>query len=203
VEAAADVAGAQADRSGRLAAPPVRLHAAGAARRARFSLKGFAKRPGKSVSYLSAVELAQARCTRAFMHDCERLLAASGWLAGLWEQANEDWDRRHRRQHHVRERLQAAMAAADTQAALWAAGDGHSDQAQARSARPALVVVSREELAALIEQSTLRALAACLAALGKGKARPNLPALDLPSTEGWPLVELGGVRRLGPVDRLG
>lgn len=95
------------------------------------------------------------------------------------------------------------MAAADTQAALWAAGDGHSDQAQARSARPALVVVSREELAALIEQSTLRALAACLAALGKGKARPNLPALDLPSTEGWPLVELGGVRRLGPVDRLG
>ncbi len=58
-----------------------------------FSLQGFAKRLGKSVSYLSAVELAQSRCTRQFAEACDRLLGGSGKLIGLWVTANDEWDR--------------------------------------------------------------------------------------------------------------
>jgi TolB-like protein/tetratricopeptide (TPR) repeat protein/transcriptional regulator with XRE-family HTH domain len=58
-----------------------------------FSLQGFAKRLGKSVSYLSAVELAQSRCTRQFAEACDRLLGDSGKLVGLWITANDEWDR--------------------------------------------------------------------------------------------------------------
>ncbi len=56
------------------------------------SLQGFACRLGKSVSYLSVVELAQVRCTRAFAADCEQLLGAPGQLLPLWVQADRDWD---------------------------------------------------------------------------------------------------------------
>jgi len=62
--------------------------------RAGHSLQGFARRVGKSDSYLSAVELAEARCTRAFAGDCERLLDAPGELLPLWEQADREWDRK-------------------------------------------------------------------------------------------------------------
>lgn len=58
-----------------------------------FSLQGFAKRLGKSDSYLSAVELAQARCTRAFAQACDDLLSAGGRLVDLWAHADQDWDR--------------------------------------------------------------------------------------------------------------
>ncbi len=60
--------------------------------RAGFSLQGFARRLGKSVSYLSAVELAEARCTGAFAANCERVLDAAGELLPLWVQADRDWD---------------------------------------------------------------------------------------------------------------
>ncbi len=60
------------------------------------SLQGFARRLGKSDSYLSAVELAEARCTRAFAADCERLLGAQGRLLGLWAAADRDWNQRAR-----------------------------------------------------------------------------------------------------------
>jgi transcriptional regulator with XRE-family HTH domain len=146
-----------------------------------FSLQGFARRLGKSVSYLSAVELAQARCTAAFVADCERLLEAPGRLTALWAAANEDWDRRHQRQRITRERIQAAMAAAGTQQArpaLQAFGAADADRGAAKGdqeqpagravgrAGAALVVVSVEELAALIEHTTTRAVAACLVMLG-------------------------------------
>jgi transcriptional regulator with XRE-family HTH domain len=57
-----------------------------------FSLHGLAHRLGKSVSYLSAVELAEVRCTRTFAADCERILGAQGRLLALWQQADRDWD---------------------------------------------------------------------------------------------------------------
>ena len=58
-----------------------------------FSLHGLAHRLGKSVSYLSAVELAEVRCTRAFAADCERILGGvPGRLLPLWELADRDWD---------------------------------------------------------------------------------------------------------------
>ena len=60
--------------------------------RAGFSLQGFARRLGKSASFLSAVELAQVRCTRAFAAECERLLGAPGELLPLWVQADRNWD---------------------------------------------------------------------------------------------------------------
>ena len=60
--------------------------------RAGFSLQGFARRLGKSDSYLSAVELAEVRCTGAFAADCERVLGAPGELLPLWVQADHDWD---------------------------------------------------------------------------------------------------------------
>jgi len=60
--------------------------------RAGFSLQGFARRLGKSVSFLSAVELAEVRCTRAFVADCEQVLTAPGELLQLWVQADRDWD---------------------------------------------------------------------------------------------------------------
>jgi transcriptional regulator with XRE-family HTH domain len=56
-----------------------------------FSLQGFAKRLGKSDSYLSAVELAEARCTRAFAEACDRLLHAGGRLVNLWVHADVAW----------------------------------------------------------------------------------------------------------------
>jgi len=56
------------------------------------SLQGFAKRLGKSDSYLSAVELAEARCTREFAQACDRLLDAGGRLVSLWVHANQEWD---------------------------------------------------------------------------------------------------------------
>jgi len=57
------------------------------------SLQGFAKRLGKSDSYLSAVELAQARCARAFAQACDDLLGAGGRLIDLWVHADQEWDR--------------------------------------------------------------------------------------------------------------
>ena len=63
-----------------------------------FSLQGFAKRLGKSDSYLSAVELAQARCTRAFAQACDDLLGAGGRLVDLWLHADQDWDRLGRKE---------------------------------------------------------------------------------------------------------
>src|SRR6266508_1612880 len=58
-----------------------------------FSLQGFARRLGKSDSYLSAVELAQARCTRTFAEACDGLLSSRGKLVELWVHADRDWDR--------------------------------------------------------------------------------------------------------------
>jgi transcriptional regulator with XRE-family HTH domain len=74
---------------------------------ARYSLQGFARRLGKSDSYLSAVELAQARCTLAFAADCDRLQGASGRLVGLWAPADREWEQRNRRHRTLlrRERL--------------------------------------------------------------------------------------------------
>jgi hypothetical protein len=56
-----------------------------------FGLQGFAKRLGKSDSYLSAVELAEARCTRAFAEACDGLLGAGGRLVNLWVHADVEW----------------------------------------------------------------------------------------------------------------
>jgi transcriptional regulator with XRE-family HTH domain len=56
------------------------------------SLQGFAKRLGKSDSYLSAVELAEARCTRAFAEACDELLGAGGKLVNLWVHADVAWN---------------------------------------------------------------------------------------------------------------
>jgi len=56
-----------------------------------FSLQGFAKRLGKSDSYLSAVELAEVRCTREFAEMCDRLLGTGGRLVGLWVHADAEW----------------------------------------------------------------------------------------------------------------
>jgi transcriptional regulator with XRE-family HTH domain len=56
-----------------------------------FGLQGFAKRLGKSDSYLSAVELAEARCTREFAEACDRLLGAGGSLINLWVHADAAW----------------------------------------------------------------------------------------------------------------
>lgn len=173
-----------------------------------FSLQGFARRLGKSVSYLSAVELAQARCTRAFMGECERLLGAEGQLVGLWERADRDWERLRLRVAMAT--AEPGMTVADVQAALRAAeaeawdsedgavsgvvagtggngkgnGSGQAGIGKSDGVESGLVVVSVEELAALIEQSTLRALAACLAVFGKGNgtAKPDHLALDLPPT---------------------
>ncbi len=57
-----------------------------------FGLQGFAKRLGKSDSYLSAVELAEVRCTRAFAEACDELLDAQGKLVNLWVHADREWD---------------------------------------------------------------------------------------------------------------
>jgi hypothetical protein len=62
-----------------------------------FGLQGFAKRLGKSDSYLSAVELAEARCTREFAEACDRLLGAGGRLVNLWVHANAAWDQINRK----------------------------------------------------------------------------------------------------------
>jgi len=56
-----------------------------------FSLQGFAKRLGKSDSYLSAVELAEVRCTREFAESCDRLLGIGGRLVNLWVHADAEW----------------------------------------------------------------------------------------------------------------
>ncbi len=61
--------------------------------RAGFSLQGFAKRLGKSDSYLSAVELAQSRCTRQFAEACDQLLGNTGKLVKLWIDADQEWGR--------------------------------------------------------------------------------------------------------------
>jgi transcriptional regulator with XRE-family HTH domain len=66
------------------------------------SLQGFAKRLGKSDSYLSAVELAQARSTRAFAQACDDLLGAEGRLVDLWVHADQDWDRLSRKDASLR-----------------------------------------------------------------------------------------------------
>jgi TolB-like protein/Flp pilus assembly protein TadD len=58
-----------------------------------FSLQGFAKRLGKSDSYLSAVELADSRCTRQFAEACDRLLGGGGKLLNLWVDADQEWER--------------------------------------------------------------------------------------------------------------
>ncbi len=58
-----------------------------------FSLQGFARRLGKSDSYLSAVELAESRCTREFAASCDELVEAGGKLLNLWIHADQDWDR--------------------------------------------------------------------------------------------------------------
>ncbi len=71
-----------------------------------YSLQGFARRLGRSDSYLSAVELAQARCTAVFAADCERLLRVEGRLMPLWVQAYRDWTR------HTGHHAQAASEAA-------------------------------------------------------------------------------------------
>jgi transcriptional regulator with XRE-family HTH domain len=57
-----------------------------------FSLQGFAKRLGKSDSYLSAVELAESRCTRAFAETCDELLSTGGKLVSLWVHADAEWN---------------------------------------------------------------------------------------------------------------
>lgn len=62
-----------------------------------FSLQGFARRLGKSDSYLSAVELAQSRCTRQFAEACDQLLGNSGKLVKLWIKADQEWERRSSR----------------------------------------------------------------------------------------------------------
>jgi tetratricopeptide (TPR) repeat protein/transcriptional regulator with XRE-family HTH domain len=63
-----------------------------------FGLQGFAKRLGKSDSYLSAVELAEARCTREFAEVCDRLLDTGGRLMNLWVHADAAWsDLTHKR----------------------------------------------------------------------------------------------------------
>jgi len=56
-----------------------------------FSMQGFAKRLGKSDSYLSAVELAEARCTRTFAIACDQLLNAGDALVDLWARADQEW----------------------------------------------------------------------------------------------------------------
>src|SRR6266545_2877859 len=65
-----------------------------------FSLQGFAKRLGKSDSYLSAVELAQSRCTRQFAEGCDQLLGNSGRLVKLWIEADQEWERLSSRRSH-------------------------------------------------------------------------------------------------------
>src|SRR5919198_1919528 len=60
------------------------------------SLQGFARRLGKSDSYLAAVELAEARCTRTFAADCERVLGAPGALLPLWAAADRESGQRTR-----------------------------------------------------------------------------------------------------------
>jgi transcriptional regulator with XRE-family HTH domain len=64
-----------------------------------FSLQGFARRLGKSVSYLSEVEGAQVRCTREFAAACDALLNADNRLLDLWAAADRDWEQRTGRRH--------------------------------------------------------------------------------------------------------
>lgn len=56
-----------------------------------FGLQGFARRLGKSDSYLSAVELAEVRCTREFAETCDRLLGTGNRLVSLWVHADAEW----------------------------------------------------------------------------------------------------------------
>jgi len=121
--------------------------------RAGHSLQDFARRLGRSTSYLSAVELAQVRCTREFAADCDLLLGANGRLLGLWAAADRDWTQRtgKRGQH----RSPASAGARAVTVAGEPAGSGR-------------VVVTVEELRAIITDATMRAVQACLSGLGNG-----------------------------------
>ncbi len=123
--------------------------------RAGHSLQGFARRLGRSTSYLSAVELAQVRCTKAFAADCERLLGARGRLLPLWELADRDWTQLtgKRGQH----RSPASAGARAVTVAGEPAGSGRA-------------VVTVEELRAIIADATMQAVQACLSGLGHGGA---------------------------------
>ena len=65
-----------------------------------YSLQGFARRLGKSDSYLSAVELAQVRCTRTFAVACDELVNAGNQLLELWAAADSEWNRIARERGH-------------------------------------------------------------------------------------------------------
>lgn len=161
------------------------------------SLQGFARRLGKSTSYLSAIELADARCTRAFAADCERLLGGKGRLVGLWVLANREWDQRTRPPRSVSKPVSKghghghAHSEPDTSVPVPATGPGR-------------VVLTAEELAALIEQTVTSTTRACLAVLvppgGHLRAvRPRPPARRRPAPEDppdqWPLAELVAAKR--------
>ncbi len=120
------------------------------------SLQGFARRVGKSDSYLSAVELAQVRCTWAFAADCERLLGAQGRLLPLWELADRDWTQRtgKRGQHR-------SPAASTGERAVTVVGE---------PAGQGWAVLTAEELRAIITDATMQAVQACLSGLGNGGA---------------------------------
>ena len=58
-----------------------------------YKLEAFARRVGKSASYVSQVELGEARCTAAFAAACDLVLQTGGLFSNLWPSVDREWER--------------------------------------------------------------------------------------------------------------